>query len=175
MKPSEEQMRKMENEIEAAESWLAGFATPGPSPDALRRVKQAVRRECAVMQQTPVASRRRWAHWQGALAAAALIMLAVAVGWQASRNYTPTSTPPAFAPVAIQTWSAQTEEETTRFARLDDGLSELEDWSLEQDWSTSGGASLYDALEDALTNGPTDDAGAFEDSPRARGRFEVLS
>ncbi len=135
---------KLKQEIEAGERWLAGFATPGPSPEAMARVRLGVHRELRRTAQRV----GRWQTWHGVLAAAASIALAVTVGWYSAALYE-TSAYLAGADEVLAEWTDQTAEEVIRFASLDEGLSALESWSDSQDWSIDD-AAMYEALDEVL-------------------------
>jgi hypothetical protein len=160
---------KLQDEITAGEKWLSGFSTPSPSSDAMERTRRAVRGELSRPKLAHFAT-RHWAAWRGAAAAAAVMVLAVTIGWLSFE----TGTRPA--PVASLTdplplWSNEIREDSTRFAGLDDNLSDLEEWSADQPWAVNG-ASLYDTLEGVLgddTTKSTGDTGALM-SPSAEHR-----
>ncbi|MFH1418598.1 MAG: hypothetical protein ABII12_09985 [Planctomycetota bacterium] len=133
---------KLEQEVAAGERWLAGFSTPGPSPEAMERVRLSVRRELRRTAQRV----GRWQTWHGVLAAAASIALAVTVGWYSSTLYE-TSAYLARADEVLAEWTDETAEQVVRFASLDQGLSELESWSASQDWSIDD-AAMYEVLEE---------------------------
>ncbi|MBN2563211.1 MAG: hypothetical protein JXQ75_19990 [Phycisphaerae bacterium] len=150
--------RTLQDEIEAGERWLVNFETASPSQKSIGRVKQAVRAELAKARRGATAG--RWATWQGVLAAAASIALAVTVGWHSSRQH-------AFSPVdvakvdLVSTWPIETWEDAVASTGLDDDLSDLESWSAEEAWDLDGTA-LYEALEGALED-------ASEDGPAETG------
>lgn len=135
------------DEIEANEAWLTGFATPAPSAEAVARAKQAARRE--LVRQRGESGVRSWKAWHGALAAAAALALCVAVGWYAM-TLQPAKTPMIVAEADVQPlWSETTQQQTTVLVAMDDEISDLEEWSSDESWST-GGADLYYVLEEAL-------------------------
>jgi hypothetical protein len=147
---------KMKEEIAAGEQWLAGFSAPSPSPAALERTRQAVQGELLRMQSGRLAA-PRWAAWHGAFAAAAAIALAVTIGWYSFETAQPSGNTGTARTDSLLAWSADAQEEVTRFASLDEGLSDLEEWSAEQPWAANG-ASLYEAIEGTLEDdvGPSD-------------------
>lgn len=140
MKPSEE---KMLNEIAAREQWLASCETPGPSPAAVARVKEAMRRE---LQTGATSAKRPWRPWHGALASAAAIALCATVVWQSGQA-------PSTIEVASvdedHAWVAPSNAKTTVIATFESDLDQLETSSDEDSWALSG-ASMYEAMEDAL-------------------------
>jgi hypothetical protein len=166
---------KLQKEIASGEEWLSTFPAPSPSPAALERTKQAVHEELTRLQGARAIT-RRWAAWHGVVAAAASIALAVTVGWYSFVH----GTKPPVGPVNIESlvaWSADTREEVTRFAGLDEGLSDLEDWSAEQPWAANG-ASLYEAIEGALeedANPPAGDTGAMTPPSMERRRGNAVT
>ena len=140
--------RKMHDEIAEGEKWLSTFSTPRPSAGAIERTKQAIRAELARPQLVRFAS-KHWAAWHGAVGAAAMVVLAVTIGWFSFEIYVK---PPLAVPTttdSLPVWVPETPDEATRFAGLDDGLSDLEEWSADQPWAVNG-ASLYDTLEGVL-------------------------
>ncbi len=132
-----------QHEIEAGERWLATFDTPGPSLDASAGVKRAIRKQIS---RPPLRRADRWPAWAGAVAAAAVLALSVTVVWQ-SRD-----TGGAAPLVAVSDWSLPDaiEADSLAFASLGDELTTLESWSGQSSELDIG--SLYDAIEDALTN-----------------------
>jgi hypothetical protein len=152
---------KLQNEIAAGEKWLSGFSTPSPSSDALERTKRAVRAELCRPQLAHFAT-RHWAAWRGVIATAAVMTLAVTIGWL-SFETNPPRTPPTTPMAAAPSWPSEIQEDSTRFAGLDDNLSDLEEWSADRPWAVNG-ASLYDTLEGVLgddTTKGTGDTGAL--------------
>jgi hypothetical protein len=147
---------RQQQEIAAGERWLEGFSTPEPSPASVRRTKQAVSQEAARLRSRSVVQ-RPWAVWRGLLAAAASITLVVTVGWYSTRSHKAPA-PKASSGETAPGWTSETQEEAARFARLDEDLSDLEDWVAEQEW-VANGASLYEALQGALEDGANSDRG----------------
>jgi hypothetical protein len=150
--------RQLEREIAAGERWLSGFATPHPSADAVDRAQRAAR--AALARSDRVRAGKRWATWQGVLGVAAMLALAVTVGWYSSVEYDAVSNAVA---VADLQWPDQTKEEATQFALLDDGLAELEAWSLDESALPSG-TDLYEAMEytwEEEPNGSSGESGAL--------------
>lgn len=146
-----EQDRQLE-EIETNEAWLARFATPAPSAEAVARAKQASRREVGRNHGTSAV--RSWKAWHGAVAAAAALALCVTVGWYAMRHQ-PETTPMMVAEADVQPlWPETTQQQTTVLVAMDDEISDLEEWSSDESWS-AGGADLYYALEEALDGDAT--------------------
>ncbi len=136
---------RMLEEIADDERWLAGFATPGPSPHAVADAKRAARRELG-----RVRGETRWRRWLGVLSAAAAIALAVGVGWR-SMSWFEGSQPAIASADPLPAWVSQAiEESSTTFRELDLGVGELEQQAVDGSWQ-SGGAALYEAIEDAFT------------------------
>lgn len=142
-----EDNRSLESEIAANERWLEGIRTPLPSAELLKRTKLAVRSEIARMQWGS-SSRRRWIRWTGVAAAAAVLLAGVGLGWYATKA--PDSSTVAFDPDSpLATWLADANDELRRFASIEDGLADLEEWSANERW-TADGAAMYEAMDDAL-------------------------
>ena len=138
---------RMNDEIAAGERWLSGFPDPSPSPEASERTKRAVQDELTRLR-TARSAARHWTAWRGVLAAAASIALAVTIGWYSFETHQRSTTAAAkMEPLTV--WSTETQEEVTRFAGMDESLSDLEAWSADQAWAANG-ASMYDALEGVL-------------------------
>ncbi len=135
---------KLEREVAAGERWLAGFSTPGPSPETMERLRLGVRRELHRTAQGV----GRWQTWHGVLGAAASIALAVTVGWYSAALYE-TNAYLAGTDEVLAEWTDQTAAQVVRFASLDEGLSELESWSDSQDWSI-GNAAMFEALDEVM-------------------------
>jgi len=168
-----EDNRKLELEIAAGERWLEGIRTPLPSAELLKRTKLAVRSEVAKMQWES-SGRRRWFRWTGVAAAAAVLLAGVGLGWYATK--TPDSTTIAFDPESpLATWLADANDELTRFASIEDGLADLEEWSANERW-TADGASMYDAMNEALrgeTDGADEQKGAMAPIPQSLSKSKV--
>lgn len=145
--------RKLENEIATGERWLATFETAPPSTASVERVKRAVRAELGGAR--PGFRTGRWAVWHGVLAAAAAIALAVTVAWHSVRSDVQSARSIA-GRWDIPTWSTETAQEAVVLADLDQELSELEAWSVEEAWDW-GGSALYEAMERALNETPDGD------------------
>lgn len=143
---------RMLEEIAENERWLASFQTPPADARLRARLRAAAHRELeSARGATGSASRRR--SWQGALAAAAMLLLAVCIGWYGVGI----SNPPDGAYFAdagteeaiLPSISATSLEQAEQFATLEYGMSDLEAWATEDRWAVSG-ASLYEALEEAF-------------------------
>lgn len=156
-----EDERKLESEIAANERWLSSFEAPAPSAEALERTRRAVRAELACGPSAGLA-RGRWGGWRGVAGVAAIIAVSVTVGWYSTRpGESRALLPDADNPLSV--WLADANDELVRFARIDDGLSDLEEWSADEQW-TATGASMYDALDGALedeSDGEGDQSGAM--------------
>ncbi len=143
--------RNIRDDIAENERWLAGFNAPGASRELLDNIKQAMRTEL-----TRQRSRRRWSAWQGAAASAAIILLAVGVGWLSTQ----VKTNPADAPLAMI--DAEEITDSLEAMSLGDGYT---DWASATDdaWAVSATA-LYDDWEAAMSGSDTnglDDTGAM--------------
>jgi hypothetical protein len=113
--------------------------------------------------------------WHGVVAAAAMIALAVTVGWYSLEKYDGPS-PRAMKGEPLAMWSAETQEEVARFSGLDEGLSDLEELSADRPWALNG-ASMYDALEGALDDDQekaTGDTGALMSPSTEHPRSDTL-
>lgn len=147
--------RDILNEIERDERWLAGHSTPAPSLESISRVKVAVREE--VRRTQSPGSTRRWSSWTGAVAAAAMIALAVWVGWNAQRSVTNTtvqqplivrnSAPESIAHLESSREIEPDSQDQTVVVAFDDRQTELEDWSKDANWDLTG-SSLSEAMND---------------------------
>lgn len=137
-----------QHEIETGERWLATFDTPGPSPEASAGVKRAIREQLG---RRSLGRADRWPAWTGAVAAAAVLALSVTVVWQFR------DAGGAAPLVAVSDWSLpeDIEADSLAFASLGDELTTLESWSGQSSDLDIG--SLYDAVEDALTNADAGD------------------
>jgi hypothetical protein len=154
-----EDERIMYREIQEGECWLAGFATPSPSPESVARVKQELRAELARRAGTPI---RSWAVWHGVLAAAAALAFAVTIGWHSSRHSASVSVALADAETESSWWT-ETHREAVVLTDLEEDLAELEAWSTEESWNVSGAAlyeTIHNALEDAAGSNNAGDKGA---------------
>lgn len=147
--------RDILNEIERDERWLAGHSTPAPTLESITRVKAIVREELR-RKQMPGAT-RRWSSWTGAVAAAAMIALAVWVGWNAQRSapHAPVqppmivqnSAPAPISPVESFREIEPDSQDQTVVVAFDDRQKELEDWSQDSNWDLTG-SSLSEAMND---------------------------
>lgn len=141
-----EQDRKMHEEIADHEKWLAVYSTPAPSASAVARAKSAARE--AMLSSRARRPRGAWRVWQGVAASAAIIALAVFVGYRAVQT-----TPSAPMAVAerdpIPSLPEASREGTTRVTDFDDDLTDLETWSAQANWGMSG-ASLFELMDEAL-------------------------
>lgn len=157
--------RKIEREIESGERWLRGVGTPGPSAERIARVKQAVRAELA---STPRQTISSWSTI-GRVAMAACLLAAVYVGWLATRGIPVKDSKPAITRVigAFEV-EPKTEADTPEYAesnevysdssvamssQIDEGLSNLEEWSKDSTWDLSGN-SLSAALDAVYGDAP---------------------
>lgn len=136
---------KTRDEIAAGERWLAGFETPGASPELLERLKRAARDELR-RRQAPDQG-RRWAPWHGAAAAAAMILLSVTVGWYSTRL----QPSPAGNGDGYELLAEEIEARLEVLAAADSEVSVLDGLTTEDGWSVSG-ATLYEALETAMAS-----------------------
>lgn len=141
-----EQERQMHEEIADHEKWLAVYSTPAPSASAVARAKSAARE--AMLASRVRRPRTAWRVWQGVAASAAIIALAVFVGYRAVQT-----TPSAPLAVAerdpIPSLPEASREGTTRVTDFDDDLTDLETWSAQANWGMSG-ASLFELMDEAL-------------------------
>jgi len=128
------------NEIEREERRVASFSTPGPTREAVERAKAAMRQE---LRSRSFAARRRWPAAVGTLAAAAMIVLAVYVGW-ASKSGGETGAI-AQTPQDVSQLSATPEQ--TVMVTFDKQQKELEEWSEGSNWDYSG-SNLSAALDE---------------------------
>jgi hypothetical protein len=131
------------SEIEELEQQLNAVPRPMAARDAMERTKLAIRAELHAMHGTGHVPRGR--AWQGAVAAAAMIALAVGVGWNSLRQETRLA---AEGADAIALWSEPTHEQVVQLASLNDQMTKLESWSAEESWNVNG-ATLYSVFEEA--------------------------
>lgn len=146
--------RNIRDDIAENERWLAGFETPPASRALLDKLKQSMRAE--LTRQKQQRGRRRWSAWQGAAASAAMILLAVGVGWL-STQATPS---PADAPLA----RIDAEEITASLEAMSVGDSYTDWGSADDDTWTVSATALYDDWEAAMPDGDSngvDDTGAL--------------
>lgn len=157
--------RELMNEIESGERWLRGVGTPGPSAERIARVKQAVRSELA---SAPRHTKSIWAT-MGRVAMAACLLGAVYVGWLATRGTPVKDDKPAFVkinrPVKVEPKAVADTPEYTESnevysdssvamsSQIDEGLSNLEEWSKDSTWDLSGN-SLSAALDAVYGDAP---------------------
>ena len=138
----------MHEEIADHEKWLAIYSTPAPSDSAVARAKSAARE--AMLASRVRSPRTAWRVWQGVAASAAIIALAVFVGYRAVQT-----TPSAPMAVAerdpIPSLPEASREGTTRVTDFDDDLTDLETWSAQANWGMSG-ASLFELMDEALND-----------------------
>lgn len=130
--------RNILEDVERDERWLATMSTPGPSKEALERTKAAMRQ--AGLSRTFGA--RRWRPVLGVLAAAAMIVLAVYVGWAGRRG-----TPEAIVQTTPDVSQLSATPEQTVMVTLDNRQKELEEWSEDSNWDYSGN-NLSAALDE---------------------------
>ncbi|MBI5764199.1 MAG: hypothetical protein HZA51_11800 [Planctomycetes bacterium] len=157
--------RELNKEIESGEQWLRGVGTPGPSAERVARVKQAIRAELAS------APRRATSIWStmGRVAMAACLLAAVYVGWLATRG-TPVKDgvrPIAKAPTPVkvepknvvnpseyaESNEVYSDSSVAMSSQIDEGLSNLEEWSKDSTWDLSGN-SLSAALDAVYGDAP---------------------
>ncbi|MCB9855822.1 MAG: hypothetical protein H6818_09050 [Phycisphaerales bacterium] len=138
-------------EIEENERWLASIETPAVSAESIAGVKRAVRNELANRGHRRIAF--RWRAWQGATAAAAMLLLSVGVV-RYSMLHTPSS---RFSDVQIAMIELPVipDVETSIDGDTLDALGEM---SIGESWALSG-SSMYETFEDALSDDGDDDAG----------------
>ncbi len=141
----------MFDEIAEGERWLAGLDAPSFSPALEQRVKAAVRNE---LDRTSAPIRRRWSAVQGTFAAAAMIGLAVLTGWYSTRLYESSQSPLMFAD-AESVHAISELQIIVGDGITDDSLDELAQWVDEDSFALTG-ASLFDALDQILSE-PTED------------------
>lgn len=137
-------------EIEENERWLASIETPAVSADSIAHVKRAVRAELANRGTRQVAL--KWRAWQGATAAAAMLLLSVGVV-----RYSMLHTPPSSFPdiqIALTDLAVPDVETSIEVSTLD----ELGEMSIGESWALSG-SSMYETFEEALSDDGSDDAG----------------
>jgi hypothetical protein len=136
----------MHEEIADHEKWLAVYSTPAPSASAVARAKSAARE--AMLSSRVRRPKTAWRVWQGVAASAAIIALAVFVGYRAVQ--TAPSAPMAVAERdPIPSLPEASREGTTRVTDFDDDLTDLETWSAQANWGMSG-ASLFELMDEAL-------------------------
>jgi hypothetical protein len=144
--------RKLHEDIAAGEAWLSGFDTSPPDAEAISRFKAVVRAELGAARPR----RLRLKHWHGALAAAAMILLAVVVGWQSYDRYADGAGPRLRVAEVIYEPIIPFPEESDSISIVYGELTEETDDL--GDWSLSDGGGLFAVLED-IDNG---DAAAGE-------------
>lgn len=138
-------------EIEANERWLAEFDAPAVSEDALADLKRTVRAELARKQGRRFAM--AWRPWQGAMAAAAMLLLSVGVVRYAALHTEP-SVVPDFQ-VALGELPLISETETSIEVESLEALSEM---TIGESWALSG-ASMFETFEAALSDDGEEDLG----------------
>jgi anti-sigma-K factor RskA len=134
------------SDIERGERWLATQSTPAPTPEIISAAKSAARRELLISRQP---ARRLISPVIGVWAAAAMILLAVYVAWNASRTLGPVnspSEPPLIAQLPAEIPQA-TESQANVLVAFDTRQKELEDWSKDANWDLAG-SSLSAALNE---------------------------
>jgi len=146
--------RNIRDDIAENERWLAGFETPRASRELLDSIKQSMRDESARQKQQR--GRRRWSAWQGAAASAAMILLAVGVGWLSTQ----TGSEPADT-----RWAQAAADEIEASLEAMSVGDDYSDWGSESDdaWTVNATA-LYDDWQAAMSDSDSnrsDDAGAF--------------
>lgn len=142
---------KMLREIEDNERWLAEIETPTASPEAISSVRQAVRAELARSRNRQFAI--RWRPWQGAIAAAAMLMLSVGVVRFAAMHTQPSEVPDIQTALGDLSIISQTETSIE-----DDSLDQLSEMKIGESWALSG-TSMYETFEEALSDDGGDDVG----------------
>lgn len=158
--------RNLHEDIAAGEAWLDGFDTPSPSAEMIVRCKLAVRAELGM----PQANGRRWLrlkHWHGAVAAAAMIMLAVTIGWESYDRYDARAVSPPQVGDEWYVWVAPAQDDSDSAQSLYEDIAEETDEL--GDWSLSGGG-LFAAFEDSgnvVNEEATDKSDALRWQPSA--------
>ncbi len=138
-------------EIEENERWLSTHETPEASADVLANVKLAVRDELARDRERAFVV--RWRPWQGAMAAAAMIMISVGVIRFAALNTDPARPLDPVARFVIEDLDVPEVERSIVDTELDD----LEEWRIGESWALSG-ASMFETFEDALSEDSGDES-----------------
>ncbi len=157
--------RELMSEIESGERWLRGVGTPGPSAERIAQVKHAVRSE---LTGTPRQTNSIWST-MGRVAMAACLLAAVYVGWLATRGTpkkdaippivkapTPVKIEPknvANPPEYAEPGDAYSDSSVAMSSQIDEGLSNLEEWSKDSTWDLSGN-SLSAALDAVYGDAP---------------------
>jgi len=147
--------KNQQSEIEPLERWLAGFDTPPPSAELIERTCVAARHAFQRGRAEAATSARGQKAWYGAVAAAALILLSVAVAWQAVRSSGGdgvNSFARNWPPIEL------TVSEDDEWVGFDSDLRTLESWEAQADWEL-GGADLYEAFESLDRNESPADSG----------------
>lgn len=127
-------------DIEKNERWLAGFESPVATDQALAAVRQAVRDELARKRTRAFAI--RWRPWQGAMAAAAMLVISVGIV-RFAYEHAEVTPMPDIADLALIT-DADTSIE-------DASLEKLSEMTIGESWALSG-TSMYETFEDALSD-----------------------
>lgn len=138
-------------EIEENERWLASHDAPEPSADVLASVKLAVRDELARDRERSFAI--RWRPWQGAFAAAAMIMISVGVIRFAALHTDPARPLDLGARFVMEDLDVPEVERSIVDTELDD----LEEWRIGESWALSG-ASMFETFEDALSEDSSEES-----------------
>lgn len=154
-----EQNRETLEELDRNERWLAGFSTPGPSAESIRRAKAAA--SDAFSRLDVEQARPSPKPWHGVLAAAATIALAVGIGWYGTRLDAPGPARMTLADAEsiLPGLTGESDEGAVQLAYFDENLSELEAWSTDESWDASG-ASLFEAMNDVLAGNGESAGGA---------------
>lgn len=157
--------RELNREIESGERWLRGVGTPGPSAERIAQVKQAIRAELA---STPRRTSSIWST-MSRVAMAACLLVAVYVGWLATRGTpmkdavspivkapTPIKIEPKTVvnpPELVESNEVYSDSSVAMSSQIDEGLSNLEEWSKDSTWDLSGN-SLSAALDAVYGDAP---------------------
>ncbi len=159
--------KNIRDDIAENEGWLAGFEKPRASRELLDGIKQSVRAELARQEQQR--GRRRWSAWQGAAAAAAMILLAVGFGWLSTQ----TNPGSAATPLVL----VDADEITASLEAMSVG-DDYSDWGSDSgDAWTVNATALYDDLEAAMPDSDSngnDDTGALLPAGSDGRRAEVI-
>jgi hypothetical protein len=138
-------------EIAESERWLSGYSTPGPSAEALRRTRSAVRRELLRAGGASHGS-RMGAGW-GMLATAACLALAAGIGWRSLKL----SRDAGMTERALAAVEEPLRENLAQVGSMDEQLSTLEGLASRNPWE-SNGATMYETLSELLEDEATDPA-----------------
>ena len=138
--------RRMLEEIERDERWLAGFPTPAASPELVERITGQVRGEAVRQRNRP--SALAWSRVAGTFAAAASIALAVWIGLSDWGDDAAERVAVVGESSPVEALVAGSENAVGAMAKLDEGLDDLESWSDDAVWDLDGTA-LAEALDES--------------------------